>query len=289
MLHFLPRLLAMPVGTRISKRTKMSECSFDALPREIQLRILREGLITVKDDTHPEPLEGKNRPWGPPPAFQVRALEGAERFGDLIEVPKGIVDGLHDVKIAAQVACLSKSMSELTRTGLFEERLAVLEKAVEAKELWKPLEGKNPEYTEPWSPKANPRGEPWMKTYDDNGKMRKQWLKYIDPRHQDGWTASSTAEKYRALLNQQNCCCLRVWNMLDCDPKLDTPRVYVLFEAFASMIISNGSTFIDIWELLIGGYDNMSALSDTDNRERLYEAQETFNDLLMQDVGMGLG
>ena len=281
----------MPVGPRISKRTKMSECSFDALPREIQLRILREGLITVKDDTHPEPLEGKYRPSGPPPAFQVSdiqvALEGAKSLGDLIKVPKGIVDGLHDVKIAAQVACLSKSMSELTRTGLFEERLAVLEKAVEAKELWKPLEGKNPEYK--WSPKVNPRGEPWMKTYDDNGKMRKQWLKYIDPRHQDGWTASSTAEKYRALLNQQNCCCLRVWNMLDCDPKLDTPRVYVLFEAFASMIISNGSTFIDIWELLIGGYDNMSALSDTDNRERLYEAQETFNDLLMQDVGMGLG
>jgi len=275
----------MPVGTRISKRTKMSECSFDALPREIQLRILREGLITVKDDTHPEPAKGKYPPWGPPPAFQI-ALEGAKSLGDLIKVPKGIVDGLHDVKVAAQVACLSKSMSELTRTGLFEERLAVLEKAVEAK-LWKPLEGKNPEYK--WSPKVNPRGEPWMKTYDDNGKMRKQWLKYIDPRHQDGWTASSTAEKYRALLNQQNCCCLRVWNMLDCDPKLDTPRVYVLFEAFASMIISNGSTFIDIWELLIGGYDNMSALSDTDNRERLYEAQETFNDLLMQDVGMGLG
>jgi len=263
----------------------MSECSFDALPREIQLRILREGLITVKDDTHPEPAKGKYPPWGPPPAFQI-ALEGAKSLGDLIKVPKGIVDGLHDVKVAAQVACLSKSMSELTRTGLFEERLAVLEKAVEAK-LWKPLEGKNPEYK--WSPKANPRGEPWMKVYDDNGKMRKQWLKYIDPRHQDGWTASSTAEKYRALLNQQNCCCLRVWNMLDCDPKLDTPRVYVLFEAFASMIISNGSTFIDIWELLIGGYDNMSALSDTDNRERLYEAQETFNDLLMQDVGMGLG
>lgn len=278
-------MLAMPVGTRISKRTKMSECSFDALPREIQLRILREGLITVKDDTHPEPAKGKYPPWGPPPAFQI-ALEGAKSLGDLIKVPKGIVDGLHDVKVAAQVACLSKSMSELTRTGLFEERLAVLEKAVEAK-LWKPLEGKNPEYK--WSPKVNPRGEPWMKTYDDNGKMRKQWLKYIDPRHQDGWTASSTAEKYRALLNQQNCCCLRVWNMLDCDPKLDTPRVYVLFEAFASMIISNGSTFIDIWELLIGGYDNMSALSDTDNRERLYEAQETFNDLLMQDVGMGLG
>ena len=234
------------------------------------------------------PLEGKYPPWGPPPAFQI-ALEGAKSLGDLIKVPKGIVDGLHDVKIAAQVACLSKSMSELTRTGLFEERLAVLEKAVEAEELWTPLEGKNPEYTEPWSPKANPRGEPWMKAYDDNGKMRKQWLKYIDPRHQDGWTASSTAEKYRALLNQQNCCCLRVWNMLDCDPKLDKPRVYVLFEAFASMIISNGSTFIDIWELLIGGYDNMSALSDTDNRERLYEAQETFNDLLMQDVGMGLG
>ena len=204
MLHFLPRLLAMPVGTRISKRTKMSECSFDALPREIQLRILREGLITVKDDTHPEPLWYLN-PWGPPPAFQI-ALEGAKSLGDLIKVPKGIVDGLHDVKIAAQVACLSKSMSELTRTGLFEERLAVLEKAVEAEELWTPLEGKNPEYTEPWSPKVNPRGEPWMKTYDDNGKMRKQWLKYIDPRHQDGWTASSTAEKYRALLNHLNKC-----------------------------------------------------------------------------------
>ena len=263
----------------------MSECSFDALPREIQLRILREGLITVKDDTHPEPAKGKYHPWGPPPAFQV-ALEGAKSLGDLIKVPKGIVDGLHDVKIAAQVACLSKSMSELTRTGLFEERLAVLEKAVEAK-LWKPLEGKNPEYK--WSPKANPRGEPWMKVYDDNGKMRKQWLKYIDPRHQDGWTASSTAEKYRALLNQQNCCCLRVWNMLDSDPNLDKLRVYVIFEAFAYMILSNGSTSIDIWELLIGGYDNMSALSDTVNRERIYEAQETVNDLLMQQVGMGMG
>ena len=288
MLHFLPRLLAMPVGTRISKRKKMSECSFDALPREIQLRILREGLITVKDDTHPEPPKGKYPPWGPPPAFQI-ALEGAKSLGDLIKVPKGIVDGLHDVKIAAQVACLSKSMSELTRTGLFEERLAVLEKAVEAEELWTPLEGKNPEYTEPWSPKVNPRGEPWTKPYDDNGKMRKQWLKYIDPRHQDGWTASSTAEKYRALLNQLNCCYRRLWNVLDSDPNLNKARVYMIFEAFASMIISNGSTFIDIWELLIGGYDNMSALSDTDNRERLYEAQETFDDLLCNKLAWGRG
>ena len=119
--------------------------------------------------------------------------------------------------------------------------------------------------------------------------MRKQWLKYIDPRHQDGWTASSTAEKYRALLNHLNCCCLRVWNMLDSDPNLDKLRVYVIFEAFAYMILSNGSTSIDIWELLIGGYDNMSALSDTVNRERIYEAQETVNDLLMQQVGMGMG
>ena len=266
----------MPVGPRISKRTKMSECSFDALPREIQLRILREGLITVKDDTHPEPLEGKNRPWGPPPAFQVRALEGAERFGDLIEVPKGIVDGLHDVKIAAQVACLSEYMSELTRTGLFEERLAALEAVFDAG-CDVELEGTCAQNSQGTHTTLNHRF------------LRKELKQYIDPRHQDGWTASSTAEKYRALLNQQNCCCLRVWNMLDCDPKLDTPRVYVLFEAFASMIISNGSTFIDIWELLIGGYDNMSALSDTVNRERIYEAQETVNDLLMQQVGMGMG
>jgi hypothetical protein len=33
----------------------------------------------------------------------------------------------------------------------------------------------------------------------------------------------------------------------------------------------------------------MSALSDTVNRERIYEAQETVNDLLMQQVGMGMG
>ena len=179
MLHFLPRLLAMPVGTRISKRTKMSECSFDALPCEIQLRILREGLITVKDDTHPEPLEGKNRPWGPPPAFQVRALEGAERFGDLIEVPKGIVDGLHDVKIAAQVACLSEYMSELTRTGLFEECLAALE-AVFDSGCDVELEG----------------------TCAQNSELKQ----YIDPRHIDGWSTRSTAEKYRALLNHLNQC-----------------------------------------------------------------------------------
>ena len=261
----------MPVGTRISKRTKMSECSFDALPCEIQLRILREGLITVEDDTHPEPLEGKYRPSGPPPAFQVSdilvALEGAICFGDQVKVPKGIVDGLHDVKIAAQVACLSEYMSELTRTGLFEERLAALE-AVFDSGCDVELEG----------------------TCAQNSELKQ----YIDPRHIDGWSTRSTAEKYRALLNHLNCCCLRVWNMLDSDPNLNKARVdkarrYVIFEAFASMIISNGSTFIDIWELLIGGYDNMSALSDTVNRERIYEAQETVNDLLMQQVGMGMG
>ena len=63
----------------------MSEHYFDALPREIQLRILREGLINVEDDTHPEPPEGE----GPPPAFQG-ALGGAKSFEDLIEVPVAI-------------------------------------------------------------------------------------------------------------------------------------------------------------------------------------------------------
>ena len=183
MLHFLPRLLAMPVGTRISKRTKMSECSFDALPCEIQLRILREGLITVEDDTHPEPLEGKYRPSGPPPAFQVSdilvALEGAICFGDQVKVPKGIVDGLHDVKIAAQVACLSEYMSELTRRGLFEERLAALE-AVFDSGCDVELEG----------------------TCAQNSELKQ----YIDPRHIDGWSTRSTAEKYRALLNHLNQC-----------------------------------------------------------------------------------
>ena len=183
MLHFLPRLLAMPVGTRISKRTKMSECSFDALPCEIQLRILREGLITVEDDTHPEPLEGKYRPSGPPPAFQVSdilvALEGAICFGDQVKVPKGIVDGLHDVKIAAQVACLSEYMSELTRTGLFEECLAALE-AVFDSGCDVELEG----------------------TCAQNSELKQ----YIDPRHIDGWSTRSTAEKYRALLNHLNQC-----------------------------------------------------------------------------------
>ena len=196
MLHFLPRLLAMlatPVGPRSSKRVKMSECYFDALPREIQLRILREGLITVKDDTHPEPLEGKNRPWGPPPAFQVRALEGAERFGDLIEVPKGIVDGLHDVKIAAQVACLSESMSELTRTGLFEERLAALEAVFDAG-CDVELEGTCAQNSQGTHTTLNHRF------------LRKELKQYIDPRHIDGWSTRSTAEKYRALLNHLNQC-----------------------------------------------------------------------------------
>ena len=171
----------MPVGTRISKRPKMSEYSFDALPCEIQLRILREGLITVEDDTHPEPLEGKYRPSGPPPAFQVSdiALEGAICFGDQVKVPKGIVDGLHDVKIAAQVACLSEYMSELTRTGLFEERLAALE-AVFDSGCDVELEG----------------------TCAQNSELKQ----YIDPRHIDGWSARSTAEKYRALLNHLNQC-----------------------------------------------------------------------------------
>ena len=183
MLHFLPRLLAMPVRPRSSKRTKMSECYFDAIPCEIQLRILREGLITVEDDTHPEPLEGKYRPSGPPPAFQVSdilvALEGAICFGDQVKVPKGIVDGLHDVKIAAQVACLSEYMSELTRTGLFEERLAALE-AVFDSGCDVELEG----------------------TCAQNSELKQ----YIDPRHIDGWSARSTAEKYRALLNHLNKC-----------------------------------------------------------------------------------
>jgi len=40
------------------------------------------------------------------------------------------------------------------------------------------------------------------------------------------------------------------------------------------MILSHGSTFIDIWELLIGGVENMSDLGATDNRERLHEAEE---------------
>ena len=66
-----------------------------------------------------------------------------------------------------------------------------------------------------------------------------------------------------------------VWNMVNDDE-------VVFFEAFAPMILSHGSTFIDIWELLIGGVDNMSDLGATDNRERLHEAEERLSDLVTQ-------
>ena len=77
----------------------MPECSFEAIPREIQLRILREGLITVKGDTHPEPTEGQRLPWGPPPGFQVGSDPGTKSMTDYKLVPKAIMDGCHDVKI----------------------------------------------------------------------------------------------------------------------------------------------------------------------------------------------
>lgn len=259
---------------RDSKRVKMSECSFEALPREIQLRILREGLITVKGDTHPEPTEGQRLPWGPPPGFQVGFDPGTKSMTDYKLVPKAIMDGCHDVKLALQVACMSVSMKELIYTDLFEERLAALEKAVKER-LWVPLEGKNPEYKYP--NKTNLRGEPWVKVYDDDGKMRKELLRYIDPRHRDKdrWSALCTAQKYRLLLAHVALCCGRVWNMVNDDE-------VVFFEAFAPMILSHGSTFIDIWELLIGGVDNMSDLGATDNRERLHEAEERLSDLVTQ-------
>ena len=262
--HFPSAPRANSGDARDPKRVKMSECSFEALPCEIQLRILREGLITVKGDTHPEPAEGKHLPWGPPPGFQVGYGPGAKCMTDFELIPKAIVDGLHDVKLAAQVACMSVSMKELIYTGLFEERLAVLEKAVKER-LWVPLEGKNPEYRN----KTNDWGKPWVKVYDDDGKMRKELLEYIDPRHRDKdrWSALCTAQKYRLLLDHVAHCFCRVWNVVRNDE-------VIFFEAFAPMILSHGSTFIDIWELLIGGVDDMSDLGSTDNRERLYEAKE---------------
>ena len=256
----------------------MSECSFEALPREIQLRILREGLITVKGDTHPEPTEGQPLPWGPPPGFRVGFGPGAKGATDWEFVPKAIRDGVHDVKLAAQVACMSVSMNELMCTDLFEERLAVLEKAVKER-LWVPLEGKNPEYK--YRNETNERGEPWVKVYDDDGKMRKELLEYIDPRHRDkdGWLALCTAKKYRLLLDHVAHCCRRVWNMVRDEEII---KSLIFFEAFAPMILSHGSTFIDIWELLIGGVDNMSDLGATDNRERLHEAEQRIYDLVTQ-------
>ena len=276
--HFPSAPRANSGDARDPKRVKMSECSFEALPREIQLRILREGLITVKGDTHPEPTEGQPLPWGPPPGFRVGFGPGAKGATDWEFVPKAIRDGVHDVKLAAQVACMSVSMNELMCTDLFEERLAVLEKAVKER-LWLPLEGKNPEYK--YRNETNERGEPWVKVYDDDGKMRKELLEYIDPRHRDkdGWLALCTAKKYRLLLDHVAHCCRRVWNMVRDEEII---KSLIFFEAFAPMILSHGSTFIDIWELLIGGVDNMSDLEATDNRERLYEAEERLNDLVMQ-------
>jgi len=194
--HFPSGPRANSGDARDSKRVKMSECSFEALPREIQLRILREGLITVKGDTHPEPAEGQPLPWGPPPGFQV-GLAGTKSMTDYKFLPKAIMDGSQDVKLAAQVARMSVSMKELIYTDLFKERLAALEKAVEER-LWVPLEGKNPEYRN----KTNERGEPWVKVYDDDGKMRRDFLQYIDPRHRDKdrWSALCTAQKYLLLL-----------------------------------------------------------------------------------------
>ena len=251
----------------------MSECSFEALPREIQLRILREGLITVKGDTHPEPAEGKHLPWGPPPGFEL-GRAGAKGGTEYKHLPKAIMDGCHDVKLAAQLACMSVSMKEMIYTDLFEERLAALEKAVE-ETLWVPLEGNEPEYRN----KTNERGEPWVKFYDDDGKMRKEFLQYIDPRHRDKdrWSALCTAQKYRLLLAHVALCCGRVWDSLEID-EFDWAKRLAFFETFAPMILSQGSTFIDIWELLIGGVDNMSALGDTVVRERLQEAEDQLHE-----------
>jgi len=269
------------------------------IPGDLVLKILREALITVAHDQKGEPDR-----WGGcrvPSAFETS-------LAPLVEpqhpTPVGVRDGLKDLAASARVACVCKSLQELTQGELFEEKLQRLEEVFE-KGSSKPdhTEGgglaradhglpqkhifSTHEYTQ-YVMKRGPK-PPCLEYFDADGLLTAECRQFIDPRHREDWATTTTSGKYRLLLEHVDRCCQRLYTVLLDEAGVEyvtqslvgdrffledtvTPFFVrrLLYNCFSHYLYEGTTEGMDYWDLLIGGWFNFP-YNDTMNRDIVWE------------------
>lgn len=178
---FTPRTARDRAAAPTRVRVPLRAMSFDALPQELKLKIIKLALFEDADEdksTRAKALsvERLKRPAVVPERCEEEPLSllSADKL-----VPKGITRALAAVAAAARLATLSKEL----RTLATDER------------LWaEPLETLSPLYGA--GKKEPPR------------PFNLEAKKHIDPRHSDAWPSMSSFQKYEMLLSHVRRLCV---------------------------------------------------------------------------------
>ena len=211
---FPPRTARDRAAASTRVRVPFRAMSFDALPEELQLKILKLALFEDADEdksTRAKALsvERLTRPAVVPERVEEEktSLLSAETF-----VPKGITRALAAVAAAARLATLSKGL----RTLATDER------------LWaEPLETLSPLYG------AGKKEPP----HPFNASKTK---KHIDPRHSDAWPSMSSFKKYEKLTSHVRRLCVDYF-----------AGIKTWTDIFVSYLTEHGR---DVWDSTLPGY-----------------------------------
>jgi hypothetical protein len=220
--------------------------SFDALPEELQLKILKLALFEDADEdksTRAKALsvERLKRPAVVPERVdeEPMSLLSAEMF-----VPKGITRALAAAAAAARLATLSKGL----RTLATDET------------LWaEPLETLSPLYG---AGKKEPPQPPIAGGLFQSPLFQSQ--KHVDPRHSDAWPSMSSFQKYEKLLSHVRRLCADYFNAILYKIKT-RPGFFVFY------LTKLGR---DVWHSTLPGYVRTG--KDLDNYEEIFTENVTF-------------
>jgi hypothetical protein len=196
--------------------------SFDALPEELQLKILKLALFEDADEdksTRAKALsvERLKRPAVVPERVEEEpmSLLSAEMF-----VPKGITRALAAAAAAARLATLSKGL----RTLATDET------------LWaEPLETLSPLYG---AGKKEPPQPPIAGGLFQSPLFQSQ--KHVDPRHSDAWPSMSSFKKYEKLTSHVRRLCVDYF-----------AGIKTWTDIFVSYLTEHGR---DVWDSTLPGY-----------------------------------
>ena len=233
---FPPRTARDRAAASTRVRVPFRAMSFDALPEELQLKILKLALFEDADEdksTRAKALsvERLKRPAVVPERVDEEpiSLLSAEMF-----VPKGITRALAAVAAAARLATLSKGL----RTLATDERLWA-----EPLETLSPLYGAGQkEPPRPYNAGRVGASDPfagWMGAlYKVNKALDTK--KHIDPRHSDAWPSMSSFKKYEKLTSHVRRLCVDYF-----------AGIKTWTDIFVSYLTEHGR---DVWDSTLPGY-----------------------------------
>lgn len=218
---FPPRTARDRAAASTRVRVPLRAMSFDALPEELQLKILKLALFEDADEdksTRAKALsvERLKRPAVVPERVEEEPLS---LLSAAMCVPKGITRALAAVAAAARLATLSKGL----RTLATDER------------LWaEPLETLSPLYG------AGKKEPPYPFNVLYRNGMALETKKHIDPRHSDAWPSMSSFQKYEKLLSHVRRLCADYHD-----------GIIVWTDIFVTYLTEHGR---DVWDSTLPGY-----------------------------------